>query len=353
MRAWGLAVLAVLLVGCGGNSTPVAVLVTTTTSGGSTTSITLLESTSAQFVATVTGASSTVVFWQICLPGASTTLAPTNCTQGVGPTQCTSNIPRVSNPLTGFGTITMNGLYTAPSSPPQPNGLLIVATSCVDSTKFGAYIVIIDSGIRVTVTPSTATVAATQTFQFQATVTGTTNSAVSWLVCAAAGTGNTAPTNCVPSGTVGPNGSITASGLYTAPAATGAAVVQAISAADHNQTAVASVTVATETPPTLSTSPTAPPLDPATAAQGSVQQDVYLTGANFTSTTNVVVGGGVLPTANVSFLSASLIRATIPGALLAQAGTLEVGVQDQKGNTSTAALNVIPVRPVEIGRAHV
>jgi len=346
MRAWGLAVLVVLLLGCGGNSTPVSVVVATTTSGATTTSLTLLESTSAQFVAVVTGAPSTIVFWQICLPTASTTVAPTNCTQGVGPTQCTSDIPRVSKPLTGLGTITLNGLYTAPSSPPQPNNFWVVATSCVDSTKFGVFTLIIDSGVRVTITPSTATIAAAQTFQFQATVTGTTNSAVTWLVCAS-GT-NSAPMNCVPSGTVSPNGSITPTGLYTAPATTGSAVVQAISAADQNQTATADVTVAAETPPTLSTSPTLPPLDPATVAQGSVQQDVYLRGANFISTTNVVVGGVVLPSANVVFLSTSLLRATIPGALLAQAGTLEVGVQDQKGNTSTAALSVIPVRPVVV-----
>ena len=346
MRAWGLAVLVVLLVGCGGNSTPVAVVVGTTTSGATTTSVTLLQSTSAQFVAAVTGASSTVVFWQICLPSAVTTLAPTNCTQGLGPTQCAGDIPKVSTPLTGFGTITLNGLYTAPSSPPQPDSFLIVATSCVDSTKFGTYTVIIDSGIRVSITPPSATIAATETFQFQATVTGTTNSAVTWLVCAA-GT-NSLPTNCTPSGTVSPNGSITSSGVYTAPATTGLAVVEAISAADSNQTATANVTVAADTPPSLSTSPTQPPLDPTTVAQGSVQQDVYLTGANFVSTTNVVVGGVVLPTANVFFLSATLIRATIPAALLAQAGTLEVGVQDQKGNTSTAALNVIPVRPVVV-----
>ena len=348
MRAWGLGVLfglVVLVVGCGGNSTPVAVLVTTTTSGATSTSITILESTSAQFVAAVTGSTAKNVFWQICLPIATTTTtAPINCTQGVGPMQC--SIPTVTTPLTGFGTITMNGLYTAPAAPPQPAVFLVVATSCVDMTKFGTFIVIVDSGVRVTVTPSTATVAATETLQFTATVTGTSNTGVSWLVCAS-GT-NTTPMNCVASGTVGPNGSITSSGLYTAPASTGSALVRAVSAADQNQSGAANVVVSTETPPTLSTSPTAPPINPPTAAQGSVQQDVYLTGSNFISTTNVVAGGVVLPSASVVLIDSTLIRATIPGALFTRAGTLQVGVQDQKGNTSTAPLNVIAVRPVAL-----
>lgn len=347
MRAWGLGALwglAILLVGCSSNSTPVAVTVTTTTSGATTNSVTLLESTSAQFEATVSGAPSTTVFWQICMPSSSTTIAPTNCTRGLGPMQCT--IPITATPLTGFGTITMNGLYTAPAAPPQPDSFLIVATSCVDPTKFGTFTVIIDSGIRVTITPTNATVGATETFQFTATVTGTSNSGVSWLVCGSST--NSALANCVPSGTVGPNGSISASGLYTAPGSTGSAFVKAVSAADSNQTAMASVTVSAEVPPTLSITPGTPPLDPATAAQGSVQQDVYLSGSNFLSTTNVVAGGVVLPSASFVLLSSTLMRATIPGALLAQAGTLQVGVQDQRGNTATAALSVLAVRPTLI-----
>jgi len=345
MRAWALGALCGLValgVGCGGNSTPVSVLVTTTTTGATTNSITLLEGTSAQFVAAVSGSTSKNVYWQICMPTSSTTLAPTNCSQAFGPLQC--SLPIVSSPLTGFGTITMNGLYTAPAAPPQPDAFLVVATSCVDSAKFGTFTVIVDSGIRVSLTPTSATVGATESFQFSATVTGTSNVAVSWLVCATA----SPPANCVPAGMVGPNGSISSTGLYTAPPASGSAIVEAISAADQNQTGTASVTVETETPPTLSTSPTAPPLDPATAAQGSVQQDVYLTGSNFRSTTNVVAGGVLLPTASFVLLSPTLIRATIPGALLSQAGTLQVGVEDQKGDIATAALSIIPVRPAVI-----
>jgi DNA-binding beta-propeller fold protein YncE len=342
MKAWALGALTALMVlivgGCSSNKTQIEVTITTTTSGATTTSLTLLQSTSAQFEATVTGVSSNIVFWQICLPSTSTstTTAPTNCTQGLGPTQCT-NIPKVSRPLTGFGTITLNGLYTAPPAPPQPDSFLIVATSCIDTTKFGTFTLVIDSGVRVKISPSSATVGETETFQFNVTVTGTANLGVSWQVCQS---GTSGLTNCVPSGTVGPNGEISSSGLYTAPATATSATIEVISAADQNQSATATVSVAASTPPAVTA------IDPATAAQGSVQQDVYFTGSNFFSTTSVIVNGVTLPIADVNIINATLLRATIPAAQLSQAGTIQVGVQDQEGNpASLVSLDVVPVRP--------
>jgi YVTN family beta-propeller protein len=344
MRAWGLAALialVALVAGCGGNSTPVAVTISSTTTGATTNSITLLQSTSAQFVATVSGASSNVVFWQVCMPFTATAQnpSPTNCTQGVGVSQCT-NIPKVSTPLTGFGTITINGLYTAPPAPTTPNTFLIVATSCVDTTKFGTFNVTIDSGIRVKITPASATVGENETYQFTATVTGTQNTAVSWQVCTS-GTNGTL-SDCAATGN--PGGNISPSGLFTAPTSTQSATIEAISAADQNQTATATVSVVTETAPTLST--TTPPIDPTKTAQGAVQQDVYLSGTGFISTTNVIVNGQTLPTTDFVLLSGDLIRVTIPGSFLTNAGPIQVGVQDQQGNNpSTATLNVDPVRP--------
>ena len=351
MRAWGLGALAALIIlvgaGCSSNSTPVAVTVTTAT--GSTAPFTILQATSEQFVATVTGASSNIVFWQICTtpgtPTASPPVPPKNCTQGVGPTQCT-NIPQVSSPITGFGTITMNGLYTAPPSPPQPDTLYIVATSCVDKNRFGQITVHVDSGIRVKITPAGATVGETETFQFNVTVTGTANLAVSWQVCQGGAGG--ALSNCVPSGTAGPNGEISSSGLYTAPATTTSAIIQALSSADQNETATASVSVVTPNPPAATS------IDPGTAAQGSVQQDVYLTGSNFFANMSVLVKDVnnaviVLPVAKVNIINTGLLRATIPAGQLAQAGTIQVGVQDQEGNpASFVNLNVIRVRPAVV-----
>src|SRR5437764_557659 len=66
--------------------------------------------------------------------------------------------------------------------------------------------------------------------QFTATVTGIANSAVSWTVDGKAGGSTTA-------------GTITSSGLYTAPGAGGNHTIGAISAADPTKVAQAAVTV--------------------------------------------------------------------------------------------------------------
>ena len=86
------------------------------------------------------------------------------------------------------------------------------------------------SGITVTVSPSSATVATGGTQQFTAAITGTSNTAVTWAVDGMFG-GNT---------TVG---TISTSGLYTAPSATGTHTITATSAADSSKTGAAGVTV--------------------------------------------------------------------------------------------------------------
>ena len=72
-----------LLVGmaaaCGGNSTAVGVIVTApgVTTGATAT---VIANGTLQFSATVTGASATTVYWRICMPAATPTTQPTNCT---------------------------------------------------------------------------------------------------------------------------------------------------------------------------------------------------------------------------------------------------------------------------------
>src|ERR1035438_1210816 len=78
------------------------------------------------------------------------------------------------------------------------------------------------TSVAVSVRPSSTTLATGATQQFTATVTGTTNTAVTWS------------TSC---------GTITASGLYTAPTAAGSCAVTAASQADTTKSASAVVTV--------------------------------------------------------------------------------------------------------------
>ena len=89
------------------------------------------------------------------------------------------------------------------------------------------------NSITVTITPTTATLSASQTTSFTAAVAGTSNTAVTWSV----------------NGTLGGNdtyGTISASGLYTAPATVTTTVTETITAtseADTTKTATASVTL--------------------------------------------------------------------------------------------------------------
>ena len=336
MRSWGIGAVALLgawAAGCGGNSTPVGVTVTPNPE-------TVLLNTSVQFESNVTGASTSTVTWQVCLPAttvSSTKPAPVT----TKPTDCTP-IPGVPTPkgdtvLTGYGSISQTGLYTAPAVLPTPKTAVILVTSTVDTTAFVTDDLTIDSGIRVQVTPPTATIGALESFQFTGTVTGPTNDrGVTWTLSLS---GNSNPP---------PLGTITPAGLYTAPGSSpGAITVTATSSADPTESGSAVVTVAAAAPPTLTS------LDPSVTAQGSVQQDVYLVGTNFQSTTQVVVTPPnqlptIMPASSVFFLSTTLMRVTLPSSMLAIAGSVSIQLQTVTTPPDVSGvlpLNVFAVRP--------
>ena len=240
-RMLAVLLLAGMAAACGGNSTAVGVVVTApgVTTGATATVIT---NGTLQFAATVTGASATAVYWRICKPAATPTMQPTNCTAipGVTPVGTTS--------LTGYGTITQTGLYTAPPAPPDPNTFVVMAISTVSpdindttgnvNTEFGIINMEIDSGVRVQVFPTSATIGAGQTIPFTANVTGTAVQTVNWSV------------NGVAGGEV-QTGFITTGGVYTAPSSgTSAATITATATADTSKSGTANVTISTTADPT-------------------------------------------------------------------------------------------------------
>ncbi|MHB9132097.1 MAG: hypothetical protein ACYDBB_13565 [Armatimonadota bacterium] len=137
----------------------------------------------------------------------------------------------------GGGTITSDGVYTAPVTPGTYH---IKMTSATDPTVFTIATVTVEAPpppINVTIDPSAASLYTDDTFQFSADVTGTANLAVTWSA---------------------DGGSITESGLFTAPAIAGTYHVTATSVADTNKTATAEITVTTRpvtTVPTVTVSP--------------------------------------------------------------------------------------------------
>ena len=131
-----------------------------------------------------------------------------------------------------YGTISSTGLYTAPAKPPVANPIPIYATSQEDPTKSAVAYVSVTTGPVVTVTPATAALAPGATVQFSASGTGVSNTNVTWSV----------------NGTVGGSpavGTITSSGLYTAPPGASALLVsvQATLMSNANSTVGASVAV--------------------------------------------------------------------------------------------------------------
>jgi hypothetical protein len=173
--------------------------------------------------------------------------------------------------------------------------------------------------VVVTVSPSTQTLNVTQTQPFTATVTGSSNQAVTWSVNDIAGGSATL-------------GTITASGLYTAPAVppspNNTVTVTASSVATPSGTSSASVAV-------ISPVPVLNSISPSTVDAGSTDTTLTVTGTSFTPQSAVQLSGTPLTT---TFGSATQLTAVIPAAQLTTAGTFPVTVVTPSpgGGTSNA-----------------
>jgi hypothetical protein len=118
------------------------------------------------------------------------------------------------------GSITTAGLYTAPTT---AGTYTVTVTSQANTSKYAtATVTVTAPTIGITISPTSASLATGGTKQFTDTVTGTTNTAVTW--------------SCS-------GGSITTSGLYTAPTTAGTYTVTVTSQANTSKTATATVTV--------------------------------------------------------------------------------------------------------------
>lgn len=206
-----------VLVACGGSKSS-----TTTTNSSvvsvSPTTASVPTNTTAQFSATVSNSSSGV-FWSV---------------NGV-----------VGGNLT-VGTISTSGLYTAPATVPSPATVTITATSVADSTQSSTATITLTTGtaITITISPSTASVYTGRTLQLATSFNTTANTGVTWEVNSTIGGDAT-------------HGTISTSGLYTAPQTVpspAAVTITAVSQADPTKTATAQITVVLGT--TIVVSPT-------------------------------------------------------------------------------------------------
>ncbi|MGH9482901.1 MAG: hypothetical protein ACRD1L_12510, partial [Terriglobales bacterium] len=193
------------------------------------------------------------------LPIMTITPAAVSLQVGGGQQQFTATVVNVSNTSVVWkvngqfggspaaGTISQTGLYQTPAAVPAAGSVTVEAVSVANDNVQATAVVTLLAGVAITLTPPSATVAAGASVQFTAVVTNATNTAVTWSVNGTAGGGAA-------------TGTITASGLYTAPSAfpgTNQVTIGAASLQDPAARASAVVTLAqsvgvTVTPPTTS-----------------------------------------------------------------------------------------------------
>ncbi|HUX67813.1 MAG TPA: hypothetical protein VMV31_10025 [Terriglobales bacterium] len=243
----------------------------------------------------------------------------------------TAVVWKVNNLLGGnatAGTITQAGLYSAPAAVPS-GAVAVEAVSMANANSQAAAVVTLTAPVAVSLTPATATVVAGGSLQFSAVVANAANTAVTWSV-------NATPGGSAATGTISP------SGLYTAPAAfpgLNTVTIGVASVQDPQITASAVVTLA---------QPIVVTVTPATASVNVGATQAFLAAVTGTSNTavtwsvNSVAGGsaalGAID-ANGNF--------TAPAAIPAPA-TETITATSQADPTKSGSAQVTIVAPVAV-----
>ena len=190
--------------------------------------------------------------------------------------------------------------------------------------------------IVVKINPASAQLHPGQTVQFKATVTGTTNQNVVWQV------------NSTPGGNA-TIGTISSTGLYTAPAVlpkSTSLTINAVSAADsHSTSAASNITLLSNIPVITAALPSPIPVGSFT---------ISVSGSNFLSGAQVVFAGTMLPTTYISSTSLSAsgtssaagtvaVQVINPGTGSPTSNTLQV----QVGASNTAVTAAVAARFLE------
>ncbi|HEX7695874.1 MAG TPA: hypothetical protein VF394_00710, partial [Candidatus Acidoferrum sp.] len=285
--------------GCGSSSTANQVLVSVTGQF-----LVMVPTQSQTITATVTGAtdvSATFACTYTTTPNPTTAVPSPTASAAVA---CTPAVGVLSNIQNTSTTVSSTATFTAPSVFPDQKSLpnvvvTITATSNADKKKTGKFSFTFDSGIRITLTPATATLGTGETQLFLAKdFNGNVISPdqLTWGVTFES-TAKTSSADCsTGSNSCGSIGKTT--GLYTAPTAVptaapasttapvnaaGIVTVYAFSNVDNARIAQAAVTVVKAGDITFSG------FSPTVAPQGGLQQDIFLAATNATSQIGVTM----------------------------------------------------------------
>jgi hypothetical protein len=201
----------------------------------------------------------------------SVSISPATATVGSGGTQqFGATVSNTSNTAVTWkasaGTVSSSGLFTAPTVKSNTT-VVVTATSVADTTKSASANVTVTAsqGVSIAISPTTLSLKPGATYQFTATVTNTSNTAVTWAASA---------------------GSVSSSGLFTAPTVKSNTTVTltATSVADTTKSASATISVVTSTTAKVSLEVLYPPTNPNTSDYKAVEtylmNNPVVTGAN-------------------------------------------------------------------------
>jgi hypothetical protein len=387
-----------LLSGCGSSSNGATV---TSVSVQSSVGNTLILGQSTNLTATVVGPTNTNVTWVGC----TYTTTTTDSTTGKQTTAAAVACPKDNS----FGTLsneqtTGTATFTAPSVLPDPTKfplltIIITVQAVADSSKHGTGTInlFIDSGITVSLTPTTAAVPTKEQQPFFAVLTNDLKTqGVTWSLTQTTPSSTTPTTpniyaglpTCTVAGNASGCGSIDANGVYTAPTVVPTASVPAnastsptsltivaTSVEDPTRFALGTITITTGGPITFNG------ISPTIAPQGAIYWDIYLNAPNISSaaiitltdanngkTTLSSATGQIkvlfpIPTGTVTNPPSTGARVRLFSNNLATAGPVTVSVTDPAepvttctgtplpaGCTAVGAFtyNILPVRPTAV-----
>jgi DNA-binding beta-propeller fold protein YncE len=361
--------------GCGSSSA------NTVTVALSQTAATLVVTQVLNLTATVSGSTNLNVNWTCTFTTTTTTTASngTTSTTTSTPAACDASTGVLSNIQPTTVTFTAPSKITTPPSTATTTTstptITITATAQASSKATATCMVTLNSGVSITINPAQAAIPTGQNFQFVASLTNDpVPNDVTWQLTQEP----TSTTSLQNSVTCSPTcGSISSSGLYTAPASVPTAYtpstittspatpqvvsVIAVSKLDSTKLGLATITiVATGVISFTGISPTVAP-------QGGVLQDVYLAATNVNSLTSIFFDGLAAPSSQVLVVSPPVAGSTPTGARLrltsaqlAVAGAHTIGICNPPIGQSTCAPNssggpftitVVPERPTLVSTA--
>ena len=211
-----------------------------------------------------------------------------------------------------------NGVYTAPATIASAQTITVKATSAADSSRSASATISLVP-VALTISPTTASLAGGKSATFTPTVTGSTNTSVTWSMSPLVGT--------------------LSGGVYTAPSTISTAqiiTVKATSAADSSRSASATVSLVPAAPVSISVSPTSASLSGGKSATFT---------PTVTGSTNTSVTWSMSP--SVGTLAGGVY--TAPGTIsTAQTITVKATSAADSTKTASATVSLVPAASVSI-----